>query len=269
LNHLAVRNDEIIQAINRSESPIFALAGFNESLVREGVGLLQEIHIFSGEELDLEPSIQERVGKLSAPFPSVIFLPSGKVIRLPLYDEDGGSASPDRVVASSICQWRHSDAIARGLHIVPSMGSESEAQNNDSDGTRNREGQSFNPSSSSSNQSPNYPAQEESEPPGDRSFSSGGAARSNRGSQDGTAGRPIPENATAGHEGESGRNQELRVAEDSLEPEDPSTTQRLHSAHFDVTAAVHHASSEFVQNLQLTGDLSFKVRTSKSHWAYT
>ncbi|KAJ2911379.1 hypothetical protein MD484_g9037, partial [Candolleomyces efflorescens] len=91
LCHIEAYKDNILEALGAQHTTAFVLAGFNEAYIREGIGLLQEIHIAMFEDLELDESAIVGVGKACSPFPSVIYMPSGKSFQPPLYDQSGQS----------------------------------------------------------------------------------------------------------------------------------------------------------------------------------
>ncbi|RXW22527.1 hypothetical protein EST38_g3311 [Candolleomyces aberdarensis] len=128
LEHLATRQLDIIQAIQSPQ--VVVLAGFNEDLL-DGVVLLQEIHIFCKMELNLKQLVLDQVGKIASPFPSEIFLPSGKSVSPPVFDVDGNPVRYDRVTSSSAFEWRYSDAMERGLAIASAPAEDEESDDDD------------------------------------------------------------------------------------------------------------------------------------------
>jgi len=63
-------------------------AGFNESLIRKGVGYLQQAHIVSSVDVDAESPLFTQLGKLFSPYSAELFTPSTRT-RLPVFKEDG------------------------------------------------------------------------------------------------------------------------------------------------------------------------------------
>jgi hypothetical protein len=224
-DHLARRHEEIINAVTNLQSPIVALAGFNEELVRGGAGLLQEIHIFPAIELSLEQCDLVEVGKLSAPFPAVIFLPSGKIIRPPLHDAQGQVISADRMVASSIHSWGYPDRLTKGFPAPANL-----PENAPSDGSGASVWHRFSGLVFGS--------------PGSQSIA--GSSMAPSGNED--LGKALEESEEGG-------------AKVALGSEDSSPRIRNRKVYFDVIGKIHHdqANSELVEEFQVIGALDFEV----------
>jgi len=78
---------------------VVVFAGFNEELIREDAGFLQEIHIFcNARNVKQPPETLELLGKLCAPFPGMLFLLDKTTIRLPLYDAKAEPTTLDSVI---------------------------------------------------------------------------------------------------------------------------------------------------------------------------
>jgi hypothetical protein len=86
LAHINAHKDDILKPFSflHGQATAFVLAGFNNTYIQEGIGLLQEIHVLIHEDVDFDQSALTEVGKVCAPFPSIIFMSSGKCFRLPL-----------------------------------------------------------------------------------------------------------------------------------------------------------------------------------------
>ncbi|KAJ2932723.1 hypothetical protein H1R20_g4377, partial [Candolleomyces eurysporus] len=85
--HIESCQTDIVRAMGSPNTPMVVLAGFNEGLIAEDMGmLLQEIHIVSSESLTLEQHVLDAVGKACSPFPSMISMPHGKTIRPPVFN---------------------------------------------------------------------------------------------------------------------------------------------------------------------------------------
>jgi hypothetical protein len=116
LEHIKAHRDSIQKVFGTLQATPIILAGFNETHIREGVGLLQEIHILTGEDVDLDKSALAEVGKACSPFPSLIFKPSGKCFQPPLYDQNGMAVSFS-TLSGSICKLRYNLAVDRALSL--------------------------------------------------------------------------------------------------------------------------------------------------------
>jgi hypothetical protein len=122
LDHVNTHRDDILKPLGVQHAlTAFILAGFNEAYIREGIGLLQEIHIVTREDLEFDESALAGVGKACSPFPSVIFMPSGKCFQPPLYNQDGQGV-PFSVLGGSVCKLRQGIAADKGLSLANSGG---------------------------------------------------------------------------------------------------------------------------------------------------
>ena len=79
------------------KSDYAVLAGFDESLIKSGVGYLEQIHIFVIAEVDPSHSLLTELGKLFSPFSSILFTESSSY-RLPAFKKDGSVWEFDELV---------------------------------------------------------------------------------------------------------------------------------------------------------------------------
>ena len=79
------------------KSDYAVLAGFDESLIKSGVGYLEQIHVFVIAEVDPSHSLLTELGKLFSPFSSILFTESSSY-RLPAFKEDGSVWEFDELV---------------------------------------------------------------------------------------------------------------------------------------------------------------------------
>jgi hypothetical protein len=70
------------------ESDYVVLAGFDELLIKSGVGHLEQIHIFVSTEVDASSPLLSELGKICSPFSSMLFTESCSYL-LPAYKDDG------------------------------------------------------------------------------------------------------------------------------------------------------------------------------------
>ncbi|KAJ2913172.1 hypothetical protein MD484_g7240, partial [Candolleomyces efflorescens] len=118
LAHINTHRDYILEPLGVQLPTSIVLAGFNEAYIREGIGLLQEIHIMvlTDEDIELDESVLAGVGKACSPFPGVIYMPSGRGVRSPLYNQNGQMV-PFSVLGGFVCKLRHSIAVDKGLTV--------------------------------------------------------------------------------------------------------------------------------------------------------
>ena len=81
--------------IQKSEYVVHA--GFDESLIKSGVGLLENIHEFVSAEVDATSTLLSELGRLFSPFSSSLFTESSSY-RLPVFKDDGSVWEFDELV---------------------------------------------------------------------------------------------------------------------------------------------------------------------------
>ena len=81
--------------VQRSEYVV--LAGFDESLIKSGVGYLEQIHVFITTEVDTTSPLFSELGRLFSPFSSILFTESSSY-RLPVFKDDGSIWEFDELV---------------------------------------------------------------------------------------------------------------------------------------------------------------------------
>ena len=81
--------------IQKSEYVIHA--GFDESLIKSGVGFLEQIHVFILTEVDPTSPLLSKLGILFSPFSSILFTESSSY-HLPVFKDDGSVWEFDELV---------------------------------------------------------------------------------------------------------------------------------------------------------------------------
>ena len=79
------------------KSEYVVLAGFDESLIKSGVGYLEQIHVFIITEVDSTSSLLSELGRLFSPFSSILFTESSSY-HLPVFKDDGSIWEFDELV---------------------------------------------------------------------------------------------------------------------------------------------------------------------------
>ena len=72
-------------------------AGFDESLIKSGVGYLEQIHVFVITEVDATSSLFSELGNLFSPFSSILFTESSSY-HLPVFKDDGSLWEFDELI---------------------------------------------------------------------------------------------------------------------------------------------------------------------------
>ena len=73
------------------------LAGFDESLIKSGVGYLEQIHVFIIVEVNATSPLLSELGRLFSPFSSILFTESSSY-HLPVYKDNGSVWEFDELV---------------------------------------------------------------------------------------------------------------------------------------------------------------------------
>ena len=79
------------------KSEYVVLAGFDESLIKSGVGYLEQIHVFVIAEVDATSPLLSELGRLFSPFSSILFTESSSY-HLPVFKDDGSVWEFDELV---------------------------------------------------------------------------------------------------------------------------------------------------------------------------
>ena len=97
---------QIFDKCQIQKSDCVVLAGFDESLVKSGVGYLEQIHVFTIAEVN--PSSSEslftELGRLFSPFSSSLFTESSSY-RLPVFKDDGSEWEFDELVYLTVSKF--------------------------------------------------------------------------------------------------------------------------------------------------------------------
>ncbi|KDR72300.1 hypothetical protein GALMADRAFT_143149 [Galerina marginata CBS 339.88] len=88
---------EIFDKWHIPKSEYVVLAGFDESLIRSGIGYLEQIHVFVSAEVDATSPLLPELGKLFSPFSSILFTDSSSY-HLPVFKADGSVWEFDELV---------------------------------------------------------------------------------------------------------------------------------------------------------------------------
>ena len=136
--------------IQKSEYVVHA--GFDESLIKSGVGFLEQIHVFILTEVDPTSPLLPELGKLFSPFSSTLFTESTSY-RLPVFKDDGSVWEFDELVYYTASKFADGGSSAKtpltiiSLSQTPSLTdgmtgpSESESQSTGSSSSHGGEGE--------------------------------------------------------------------------------------------------------------------------------
>ena len=82
---------------NFQKSEYVVLAGFDESLIKSGVGYLEQVHVFVTAGVDAASPLLSELGRLFSPFSSILFTESSSY-RLPVFKDNGSEWEFDELV---------------------------------------------------------------------------------------------------------------------------------------------------------------------------
>jgi hypothetical protein len=88
---------EVFDRWKMQNSEYVVLAGFDESLIKSGVGYLEQIHVFVTAEVDATSPLLSELGRLFSPFSSTLFTESSSY-HLPVFKDDGSVWEFDELV---------------------------------------------------------------------------------------------------------------------------------------------------------------------------
>ena len=74
---------------NIQKSQYTILAGFDESLIQDGIGCLEQVHIFTSADVTAHSILLVELGRILSPFPSILFTESSHPYLLPVFKPDG------------------------------------------------------------------------------------------------------------------------------------------------------------------------------------
>jgi hypothetical protein len=136
---------EIFDRLQIQKSEYAVYAGFDESLIKSGVGYLEQIHVFVSAEVDANSPLLAELGRLFSPFSSILFTGSSWY-RMPVFkagvdgdiwdfDEltyftaskfaDGGSSAKTPLTVISLSQtpgWLTARLVSHKAALAVGMG---------------------------------------------------------------------------------------------------------------------------------------------------
>jgi len=134
LTHLERFYTDIIHSFNHDmiSEYFYAFAGFNEELIQQGVGYLQEIHLFVSGVIDehIHSSVIESIERYCFPFPFVIFTPSCN-IRLPITHQRQLSMTLLPEISSRVIRIDDTTQISQLIITAEKLQNEPDMERND------------------------------------------------------------------------------------------------------------------------------------------
>jgi len=102
------------------ESDYAVCAGFDEDLIRAGVGYLEQIHVFTSASLANKGGLLHELGKVFTPFSAILFAPSTSC-PIPTFKKDGDTCNFDELVFSSASKFLDAGSSATSLPTIISL----------------------------------------------------------------------------------------------------------------------------------------------------
>ena len=103
---------QVFDKLQIQKSDYVVLAGFDESLVKSGVGYLEQIHVFTIAEVDPSSLLLTELGRLFSPFSSTLFTESSSY-RLPVFKDDGSEWEFDELVYLTVSKFADNGSSAK------------------------------------------------------------------------------------------------------------------------------------------------------------
>jgi hypothetical protein len=119
-NELSV--SEVFGRWKIQESNYVVLAGFDESLIKSGVGYLEQIHVFIIADVDATSPLLSELGRLFSPFSSILFTDSSSY-HLPVFKDDGSVWEFDELVYFTASKFADGGSSAKNLPTIISLSS--------------------------------------------------------------------------------------------------------------------------------------------------
>ena len=131
--------------IQKSEYAVHA--GFDESLIKSGVGYLEQIHVFVSTKVDATSPLLLELGRLFSPFSSILFTESFSY-HLPVFKDDGSVWEFDELVYFTASRFADGGSSAKipltiiSLSQTPSLADSvtgfSQSSSGSGDGEKNK-----------------------------------------------------------------------------------------------------------------------------------
>jgi len=113
---------DVFKTWNIQESEYVVLAGFDESLIKSGIGYLEQIHVFVSAEIDATSPLLSKLGRIFSPFSSILFTESSSY-HLPVFKDDGNVWEFDELVYFTASKFADSGSSAKMPLSVISLAS--------------------------------------------------------------------------------------------------------------------------------------------------
>ena len=123
LQHVRNNISSVSEVFDRwkfQNSEYIVLAGFDESLIKSGVGYLEQIHVFIIAEIDATCPLLSELGRMFSPFSSILFTESSSY-RLPVFKDDGSIWEFDELVHFTASKFVNDGTSAKTPLIIISL----------------------------------------------------------------------------------------------------------------------------------------------------
>jgi hypothetical protein len=94
------------------ESEYVVLAGFDESLIKSGVGYLEQIHVFVFGEVDATSPLLSELGRIFSPFSSILFTKSSSY-HIPVFKDEGDVWDFDELIYFTASKFADNGSSAK------------------------------------------------------------------------------------------------------------------------------------------------------------
>ena len=229
---------------NIQKSQYAVLAGFDESLIQDGIGYLEQVHIFTSADVAADSTLLDDLGKILSPFPSILFTESSLPRLLPVFKPDKTAWEFDEFLLETASKLAdHASTVA----MYPTITSLSQTSGGATSGGTSGGSQE------SSGPDHEQKAGGNTENKGDNNPGKGGQQGDKRG------------------EGRDENPDDPGDPDDDPTPEAPSSSSVLGSVRFDVSSKLcfnydSNDNSSHSQLLNVVGDL--KIQVLQSSWLF-
>ena len=111
---------EVFGRWNFQKPEYVVLAGFDESLIKSGVGYLEQIHVFVTTGVDATSPLLSELGRSFSPFSSILFTESSSY-RLPVFKDDGSEWDFDELVYYTASKFADGGSSAKNPLTIISI----------------------------------------------------------------------------------------------------------------------------------------------------
>ena len=111
---------EVFNRWQIQKSEYVVLAGFDESLIKAGVGYLEQIHVLVSAKVDATSPLLSELGRVFSPFSSILFTDTASY-RIPVFKDDGSVWEFDELAYSTSSKFADAGSSAKAPLTVISL----------------------------------------------------------------------------------------------------------------------------------------------------